>query len=637
MNIVRTETRGEIALVIIDNPPVNALSLCVRRALYDAIAKIEAGPARAAILFCKGKTFSVGADIGEFDKLRESPTLPEIILALEASKKTWCAALFGTALGGGLELALGCDYRIASADTQFGFPEVLIGTIPGAGGTQRAPRLIGIDAALDLIASGKRIAAKEALDLGLVDHLAADNLRGEAISYLLAHLDKPKKIDPAPVTACGHEEEKRKALLARARGQIAPIEAMNAVLLAAKLPLYEGLREERVIFERLAAGPQSRAMRYQFFAEREAVKIPELETVSALPLKKIGVVGGGTMGCGIAVACTLAGFETVLVEKNSDSLNQAHARLHEIIAEMEKRGHSIRKEKLNFSEKMQAVSSCDLVIEAVFEDLQVKKDILAQLGKILKPDSLIATNTSYLDVDELAQASGRPENFLGLHFFAPAHVMKLLEIVRGKQTSRQVLATGFAFARALKKIGVLANAAEGFIGNRIWQAYRSELEFMLEEGASPYEIDSAMEAYGFVLGPFKVADLSGLDIAWMLRKRKPKRERYVEIPDLLCESGRFGRKTNAGWYDYEQGKPTPSAFVENLIARERERKKLMPRAFDAGEIRERALAAIVAEAKKLLEEGVARHPRDIDVVMVNGYGWPRWRGGPLFESNADKL
>jgi 3-hydroxyacyl-CoA dehydrogenase len=637
LSIVSIETTGDIAFVVIDNPPVNALSLDVRSALFDAISHVENSNIRAGALLCGGKTFSVGADIKEFDKLRESPTLPEIILALERSKKIWCAALFGTAFGGGLELGLGCDYRIAHKDTQFSFPEVLIGTIPGAGGTQRTPRLTGIAAALDLAASGKRISAQEALALKLIDEITSGGLRAGTFDFLSRQREE-RKLSTAPVNNYNKAEiEKMRAvIIKRARGQMAPVEAANAVMLAAKLPLIEGLREERAIFERLSAGVQSKALRYQFFAEREVMKIPEFENAVSLPLRKIGIVGGGTMGCGIAAACVLAEFETILVEKNPEALDKADARLDDIFAEAQKRGHKVQKKKLSFSGDIRNASTCDLVIEAVFEDINVKKSVLAQTGDVLKPGGIIATNTSYLDINELAQASGRPEHFLGLHFFAPAHVMKLVEIVRGDKTSNEVLAMGFAFAKTLKKIGVLVGASEGFIGNRIWQHYRREIEIMVEEGASPYEIDQSMEEYGFVLGPFKVADLSGLDVAWAQRKRhaasRSKTERYVEIPDLICEAGRFGRKTGVGWYDYENDKAQPASAVESIIAQERKRKNIVPRTFSSEEIRTRVLNVIAKEGEKMLEEGVALRASDIDVVMVNGYGYPRWRGGPMFEA-----
>lgn len=637
MSIVRIEYNDDCAIVIINNPPVNALSHDLRVALLEAIKTIDQGKPRAGLLICEGKTFVAGADIKEFGKPLASPILPQITRALEDSSKIWAAALHGSCLGGGIELVLGCDARIALIGTEFGFPEVNIGIIPGAGGTQRTPRLIGIAAALDLASSGKRIDTGRALALGLIDKIATNDLRAEALDYLQTVKTK-RTLPQAPVKIDSVEiyDEKIKTIGKKARGQIAPAEAARAVMLAASRPLDEGLREERAIFERLNQGAQARALRYQFFAEREAAKIPALENIVSLPLHKIGIIGGGTMGCGIAAACIMAGFETSLVEKAPQALEKSRARLEEIFTGAQKRGWAIQRNKLSFSDGMKSISSCDLVIEAVFEDLTIKKQVLAQLDGALKPGGIIATNTSYLDVNELARASNRPEHFLGLHFFAPAHLTRLLEIVRSEKTSAETLATGFSLAKALKKIGVLAGAAEGFIGNRIWQSYRREIEYMIEDGASPYEIDATMEDYGFALGPFKVADLSGLDIAWAQRKRRaamrPKAERYVEIPDLLCEAGRLGRKANAGWYDYESGEATPSPFVETIIAQERKRKNIMPRAFTAEDVRARILAALVSEAGKLLQEGVALRSADIDVVMVSGYGYPRWRGGPLFEA-----
>jgi 3-hydroxyacyl-CoA dehydrogenase len=637
LGLVRIEREGDCAVVIINNPPVNALGHDLRVALMEAIATVGKSDARAGLLVCEGKTFIAGADIREFGKPLAPPILPQITRALEESPKIWAAAMHGSCLGGGIELVLGCDARIALAGAEFGFPEVNIGIIPGAGGTQRTPRLIGLDAAIDLASSGRHIDAQQALALGLIDKIAANDLRGEALAYL-ENIETKRTLPQTPVkTGSSTNIERKLAEIGKkARGQVAPLEAARAVLLAANLPLDEGLREERAIFERLNIGPQARALRHLFFAEREAAKVPGLENISPLPFQKIGIIGGGTMGCGIAVACAQTGLDVVLLEKNAAALEQARTRLEEIFAEASKRGRAFKAKKLSFANAFEDVANCDLALEAVFEDSSIKRNVLADLGNILKPEGVIATNTSYLDLNELAAASGRPERFIGLHFFAPAHLMKLLEIVRGKNTSIETLATGFAFAKVLKKIGVLANACEGFIGNRIWQAYRREIEYMVEDGASPYEIDAAMEDYGFALGPFKVADLSGLDIAFAQRKRRaaarPKNERYVEIPDLVCGAGRLGKKTGAGWYDYENGKLKPSPIVENIIAQERKRKKITPHMFSAKEIQTRAHDIISVEANKLLEEGVAQRASDIDVVMVNGYGYPRWRGGPLFEA-----
>lgn len=635
LSIVRIEYEGDCAVVVINNPPVNALGFDLRVALLQAIETIDKSDARAGLLICEGKTFVAGADIKEFGKPLASPILPQITRALENSKKIWAAAMHGSCLGGGIELVLGADARIALAGTEFGFPEVNIGIIPGAGGTQRSPRLIGIDAALDLASSGKRINAEQALKFGLIDKIAVHNLRSKSLNFLKTV--KSKRILPQAPVKIGDisaYDEKLKAIQKRARGQIAPLEAARAVLLASSLPLDEGLREERAIFERLNQGQQARALRYQFFAEREVAKIPELQNVQPLPLHKIGVVGGGTMGAGIAAACVMAGYETVLAEANTEALNKAAARLDSIFIEAQKRKLAFDRNKLALAGNLEMLASCDLVIEAVFEDLDVKKDVLARIGAVLKPQGLIATNTSYLDVDELAAASGRAVQFLGLHFFAPAHVMKLLEVVQGKKTSAETLTAGFALGKALKKTAVLSGASEGFIGNRIWQAYRREIEFMLEEGASPYDVDAAMEDYGFALGPFKVADLSGLDIAWAQRKRKPKPDRYVEIPDLLCEMGRLGRKAKAGWYDYESGEAKPSPAVKAIIVTERKRKGIPQHKFSGEQIQKRILDIMISEGKKLLQEGVARRPLDIDIVMVAGYGYPRWRGGPMFEAES---
>ncbi|MES2905902.1 MAG: 3-hydroxyacyl-CoA dehydrogenase NAD-binding domain-containing protein [Pseudomonadota bacterium] len=643
MSPVEVHIEGDIAFVTIDNPPVNALSAPVRKALFDVIENIETMEhVRAGVLLCKGKTFVAGADIREFGKPLIKPILPDIITVLESSNKIWLAGLHGTVLGGGLELVLGCSYRIALESTRFGFPEVNLGIIPGAGGTQRAPRLIGLENALDLVTSGKPISAQAAQAQGLIDAIIEGDLRTAAKEYLA---DKQiRRNDTQPIISFEKAalEQKMKALPQKARGQVSIIAGAHAVMLTTVLPLDEGLREERKMFEEMASSDQSRALRYHFFAEREVAKISEFENVAPLPFQKIGVVGAGTMGCGIAANALLSGLDVIVIEKDAEARAKAQSRLNDILNEAVRRGQLSQnkfeapKGKDLFFESFDNLKDRDLVIEAVFEDAQVKKDVLAHIGQSVSDQTLIATNTSYLDLDDLAQASGRPHLFMGLHFFAPAHVMKLLEIVRGKETSLQTLATGFVLAKALKKTAVLSGNAEGFIGNRIWQAYRREIEYLVEDGASPYEIDAAMEAFGFPMGPFKVADLSGLDIAWAQRKRRtatrPVSERYVDIPDALCEAGRFGKKTNAGWYVYFEGKAQPDPAVLGVIESARQRKKIAPQKFSAEDIQKRVQNIIVSTGKKLLEESVALRPLDIDVAMVAGYGYPRWRGGPMFEA-----
>ena len=633
---------GDIAIVTLNNPPVNALSHRLRSALFTAIEDVERSPARAAILCCAGNTFIAGADISEFGQPLLKPTNPDLIASIETSGKIWIAALHGTVLGAGLELALGCDARLAFHDTLLGFPEVTLGLIPGAGGTQRLPRLIGLEDALDMITSGKRLSAAQGKDNWLIDAIADSDLRAAATAFALRVTSKQKLVPRVAVgdqTALG---KKLSAIGKAARGQVAPVEAAHAVMLSTELPLAEGLKQEREIFETLTRSPQSRALRYLFFAEREAAKIPALQNVTPQALQTIGLVGGGTMGCGIATACLLAGFSVVLVDKSSETLEKAWAVIEGDLQKAHSRGvlkvpPGQAQDRLILSDDLAELKRCALVIEAVFEDMDIKKSLLIELGALLPEEAIMASNTSYLDIDALAQASGRPAQFLGLHFFAPAHLMKLVEIVEGKNTAPTTLATGFALAKALKKTAVLSQNSEGFIGNWIWQAYRRECEYLLEEGASPYDIDAAMQQFGFALGPFAVADISGLDIAFAQRQQRaphrPPNERYVVIPDLLCEVGRLGRKASRGWYDYKDGKAQPSDEVLAIIAHERARKGLIAAQLRPDAIQARVLAVIVNEASKLLDEKVALRASDIDVVMVKGYGWPQWRGGPLCEAD----
>ncbi len=640
--LVSISTQGDVALVVINHPPVNALSHQLRSALYEAVQKIERSPVRVAILLCEGKTFIAGADISEFGQPLLKPTNPDLIATIEASTKLWIAALHGTVLGAGLELALGCDARLALASTQLGFPEVTLGLIPGAGGTQRLPRLIGLAPALNIITSGKRLSAQQAKTMGLIDAVVEHDLRAAALDYaatLTAKQSLAARVTVSDQIALG---ETLSAIVKTARGQVAPVEAAHAVMLSTELPLAEGIKQEREIFETLTRSAQSRALRYQFFAEREAAKIPALENVTPTNITTVGIVGGGTMGCGIAMACLQSGFSVVLVDQNDAALAKAWASIDAELQKAKARGllnttPELALEHLVASTDLSELKRCDLVIEAVYEDMDIKKSLLVQLGAILPASTLLASNTSYLDIDELAQASARADRFLGLHFFAPAQIMKLVEIVAGKKTVPQTLGAGFALAKALQKTGVLSHNSEGFIGNRIWQAYRRECEYLLEDGSSPYEIDAAMQQFGFALGPFAVADMSGLDIACAQRQRRagkrPDGERYVEIPDFLCDAGRLGRKTGKGWYDYKDGKAVPSDEVLNIIVQERARKGFIAASPRADTVQARLLAVIVNEASKLLDEHVALRASDIDVVMVKGYGWPKWRGGPLCEAD----
>lgn len=644
--VVAIERNSGIAIVTINNPPVNAMGRAVRQGLWDAIDTLEADDGiTAVVLACAGRTFVAGADIREFGEMPEEPNLPDLLRRIEASAKPWVAALHGTALGGGLELAMACHRRVASADAKFGLPEVTLGLIPGAGGTVRLPRLVPMDIALDMIATGKPVEAIRARDAGLVDNVAPDDLLECAISMAR----EPGTTVPTlrrelrPETVVGAFEAAAGKILARTRGQIAPAAAIEALRNARDLPADEALAQERSLFLRLRDGDQSKALRYIFFAERATARLDRLKGIAPLPLSRVGVIGGGTMGAGIATACLLAGLSVTMIERDAEAAGAGRARVHAILESSLSRGKLTEK---SFGERLDAfdatdtystLADADLVIEAVFEDMTVKQEVFAQLDQVVRPDAVLATNTSYLDVGALAKETAHPARVLGLHFFAPAHVMKLLEIVVPDGLDDRILATGIALARQLGKIPVVARVCDGFIANRIMSAYRREAEYMLEDGALPWEIDAAMEDYGFPMGLFRMQDLAGLDISWAMRKRqeatRDPNQRYVHIGDRLCELGHFGRKTGRGYYFYDEaGDAHPSPETEALILAESARKGIARRSIPQDRIMQRLLCVMRQEATSILDEGIARNPDDIDMVMVNAFGFPRWRGGPMHNS-----
>jgi 3-hydroxyacyl-CoA dehydrogenase len=643
---VAIEARGDVAVVTIDNPPVNAASHAVRAGLVDAVARIDADPALvAAVLIGAGTTFVAGADIAEFDRPPEPPHLPDVVAAIEGAAKPWVAAIHGAALGGGLELALGCRRRIAAPGARLGLPEVTLGLIPGAGGTVRLPRLIATRDALGLVAGGKPVPAAEALPLGLIDAVADGPLLDAAVALArdaAAAAPEPPLLarPPREPLAAADWEAEIAAQRRRARGQASPVEAAEALRDAVTLDPAEALAAERARFLRLRDSDQARALRHVFFAERALARPADLRGVAPRPTARAGVVGGGTMGQGIATALLLADREVTLVERDMDALARAEAAVRANLAEARSRGRldpdgeAAAAARLRGATDLAALAEADLVIEAVFEDMAVKTDLFARLGTIVRPEAILATNTSYLDVNRIAAAAPDPSRAIGLHFFSPAHVMRLLEIVRPDAVAADVRATGFALARDLGKVAVEAGVCEGFIGNRVMSAYRREADFMLEEGALPQEVDAAMTAFGFPMGVYAMQDLAGLDIAWAMRKRlaatRDPAARYVAIADRLCEAGRFGRKTGAGWYRYTDGKAAPDPAVEAEILAESAAKGLARRAFTPHEIMARLLAAMQAEGAALLAEGIASGPEAVDAVMVNGYAFPRWRGGPMF-------
>jgi 3-hydroxyacyl-CoA dehydrogenase len=643
----RVEER--VALLTIDNPPVNALPHAVRAALDEGLSRALADEAVEAIVVnAAGRTFPAGADMSEFGQPPAEPRLPDLLARIEASPKPVVAAIHGAALGGGLELALACHYRLAAEDARLGLPEVTVGLVPGAGGTQRLPRLTGARFALDLMLKGKAATADEAAEAGLVDGVVEGDLESAAVAF--AQSLKEEDLGPRPTAevATGFADPAAYlAAVAEAREAQrdnvldAPRRVVDCVEAALLMPIETGLVYERAAFDDLVASPQSAALRHLFFAERRAARFPGLEGVAHRELGALGVVGGGTMGAGITVALLGGDFSVTLLERDEGALETAVARVVDILDSAVRRGRMTpeardrRLERLRGALDYEALSGCDLVIEAVYEDLPAKQAVFAALDAVLAPGAILATNTSYLDIDLLAAGTSRAADVIGLHFFSPAHVMRLLEIVVGQETAPATVATALALAKHLGKVPVRAEVSDGFIANRMLVAYRKAADEILEDGASVAEVDAAMRAFGFPLGPYQVADLAGLDISWARRKRlAPTRDphaRYVAIGDLLCEAGRFGQKNGRGYYAYRKGSTVAveDPEVARIIDLERKRKGIAPRRFSPEEIARRCLIAMVNEGARLVEEGVAQRPSDIDVAMVHGFAFPRWRGGPM--------
>jgi 3-hydroxyacyl-CoA dehydrogenase len=634
---------------MIDNPPVNAASHAVRAGLIAALAEAdEDAQVQAIVLACAGRTFVAGADVKEFGQPPREPLLTEVVNAIEASPKPVVAAVHGTALGGGFELALGAHARIASTDAQFGLPEVKLGIVPGAGGTQRLPRLVGVAAAMEIAASGRRVGAAEAVKLGAVDRIAKGDLIEDAKTFARELIGAPLRRtgDLAVPAFDADAAQKQLAVIEKkARGQVSPGRAARMVLRAGSVSLQEGLAQERAAFRELVSSDQSVALRYVFAAERQAAKVAGIEGVEPRPVRTVGVVGAGLMGAGIAVSFADAGFSVVVVERDMAALEAGQARIRDIYQRVVKSGRiseaamNERLSRLSYFDQRKALADCDLVIEAVFDDLQVKQELFASLSGIVRPDTILATNTSYLDPDVIAEVVRGPERLIGLHFFSPANVMRLVEVVRTAKIAPDVLATGLAVAKKLGKLGVVSGVCEGFIGNRIFTAYRRECDFMLEDGALPQDIDAALEGYGFPMGLYAVNDMAGLEISWARRKRnaatRDPSERYVVIADRLCEAGRFGRKTGKGYYSYESGEKAVDPEVTALIEAASREAGIERRSFSSSEIVERAMAAIAAEGRKILAEGIALRGSDIDLVLINGYGYPAWRGGPMFQAGVE--
>ncbi|HZS80077.1 MAG TPA: 3-hydroxyacyl-CoA dehydrogenase NAD-binding domain-containing protein [Herbaspirillum sp.] len=648
---VRRELRGRILLVTIDNPPVNALGAEVRRDLLSTIEAADADHAIAAVCITgAGRDFIGGADIREFGKPPLPPSLPDLCNRIEACSKPVVVAIHGAALGGGLELALAAHYRLAIAGARIGLPEVHLGLLPGAGGTQRAPRLIGARAALDMMLNGRHLSAEEACALGLVDRLSTDDALADGLAYtqelLAMHAPARRTRDAGALT---DDQTANRAALADARAKtskksralFSPLKIIEAVEAAITLPFDDGLRLERKLFLQCMDSPQRAGLIHAFFAERAVRKAPEIHDAKPRAITSVGVVGGGTMGAGIAVTVLDAGLPVTMIERDEAALARGRAYVEQVYDGLIAKGRMSAEAKhatmarLTGSITCDALAQVDLVIEAVFEDMSVKQAVFAELDHVCKTGAVLATNTSYLDIDAIAAGISRPADVIGLHFFSPANIMKLLEIVVPARVSADVVATAFELAKKLRKVPVRAGVCDGFIGNRILSVVRQAADYMMEDGASPYQIDQAVRAFGYPMGPFQVADLAGGDIGWATRKRKAAtrdpRTRTVQIADRLCERGWFGQKTGRGYYLYPDGARagTPDPEVLAIIDTERARAGIMPRSFTDDEIIQRYMAAMINEGANVVHQCIALRPLDVDVCFLYGYGFPRYRGGPM--------
>jgi len=635
---------GGIAVVTLDSPPVNALSADVRDGLAAAMAAATGDPlVKAVVLICAGRTFIAGADISEFGKPAHGASLPDVQAAIENSRKPVVAAIHGTALGGGLEVALVCHYRVAVGSAKFGLPEVKLGLLPGAGGTQRLPRVVGAAKALTMVTTGMPIGAKEALTSGLVDAVVTD-LRVEAIAFaqkVVADdlpLKRVRDRDVADVTPRMFDAY-RAANVKLFRGFEAPEANLKCIEAAATLPFDDGMAVERRLFVGLMSGLQSRAQRYVFFAERMANKIDGLDVnAPLLPVTSVGVVGAGTMGGGIAMNFLNAGIPVTIVEMSREALDRGVATIRRNYDNTAAKGRmtvddvTARMALLTpvVDLDLESLSAADMIVEAVFENMDIKRQVFAKLDRVAKPGAIIASNTSYLDVDVIAAATSRPESVVGLHFFSPANVMRLLEVVRGAKTAPQVLATAMAVAKKIGKVAVVAGVCDGFIGNRMLAARQREAMALIVEGALPADVDRVLFDFGFPMGPFQMSDLAGLDIGWSADTSKGE-----TIRDRLCEAGLRGQKNGRGFYDYDaQRNRAPSPIAEKIILDYAAERGVNRRQIDDAEILERCLYPMVNEGAKILEEKMAQRASDIDIVWINGYGWPVYRGGPMFWADS---
>jgi len=647
--LVALDRRGRVAVLTVNNPPVNALSHGVRLGLHDGLRQaIADGEAQAIVIVCAGRTFIAGADITEFGKPPRDPSLHEVLDTIESSPKPVVAAVHGTALGGGLEVTLACHYRVGAAAARFGLPEVKLGLLPGAGGTQRLPRVVGVEQALRMIVSGDPIGAAEALEHGLIDRIVEGDLTAAGVAFAervvseRRPLRKLSELTDKVAAARGKPEifaEFRQSVARQTRGFRAPERCIQAVEAAVTLPFADGLRRERELFGELLSSPESRAQRYFFFAEREAAKIPDVPADTPVrEIRKAAVIGAGTMGGGIAMNFANAGIPVTVAEVTREALDRGLGvvrRNYEATASkgrLTKDDVDKRMGLITPTTDLQAVADADLVIEAVFEEMPIKKEVFAKLDAICKPGAVLATNTSTLDVNEIAAVTRRPESVIGMHFFSPANVMRLLECVRGAKSSRTTIATAMAVGRRIGKVPVLVGVCYGFVGNRMLHQRGRESERLILEGALPQQVDRMLYDFGFPMGPFAMGDLAGLDVGWRIRKGRGDK---ALVADRLCELGRFGQKTGAGYYRYEGDRtPRPDPEVEKIIVGVSAELGITRRPISDEEILQRLLYPMVNEGAKILEEKLAIRPSDIDVIWVYGYGWPVYRGGPMFWADS---
>ena len=646
-SMVDYEVEDGVAVLTLDNPPVNALSQGVRQGLKEGVARALADDAaRAIVIHCKGSTFIAGADITEFSSGLVEPGLHEVLDAMDNSAKPVVAAIHGTALGGGLETALSCHFRVAVASARLGLPEVNLGLLPGAGGTQRLPRVVGVEKALQMMTSGAPIGAAEALETGLVDRIIEGDLREGALTFAREKVAQGGKLtrirdrDDKLQEAREHPElfdRFRQSIARKTRGFLAPEYNIRCIEAAVTQPFDEGMKTESKLFMELMSGPQSAAQQYFFFAERQAGKVPDVpRDTPEIPIAKVGVIGSGTMGGGIAMNMVNVGIPVTIVEVKQEALERGLGVIRKNYENTARKGRisdadvTRRMELISGSLDLADLADCDLIIEAVFEDMGVKKDIFSRLDAIAKPGAILASNTSALDINEIAGVTDRPESVIGLHFFSPANVMKLLEVVRGDKTSKEVIKTCMSFAKRIKKVAVLVGVCHGFVGNRILFVRQFQAEQLALEGAPPHRIDKVLYDFGFPMGAFQMSDLAGLDIGWNVKTSKG-----ANVRERLCEMDRRGQKTGAGFYDYDENRtPAPAPIVQELYAEFAAKAGITQREISDEEILERCILPMINEGAKILEEGIAIRASDIDVVYVYGYGWPVYRGGPMHYANT---